>query len=206
MANELERRIEELGQERARLSAAIERIGDTLEATHDPDQLLHVIVETAVEATGASSAPLTTPGGVTRIGEPGADEQDLELPLVAGETTFGTLVLSSPGFDDEQLQIASSLVGQAVVALENARLHAIVARQAQVDGLTGLANRRHLEEATTLEVARARRFGTPLSVVLADLDDFKAINDTHGHAAGDLVLRTFAGVLQHALRDVDLAG
>jgi diguanylate cyclase (GGDEF)-like protein len=206
MANQLERRIEELGQERARLVAAVDRIGETLEATHDTDQLLHVVLETAVEATGASGAVLTTSRGVLRTGEADPEGKQLELPLASGQTTFGTLTLTGPRFDEEQLRTASSFAAQAVVALENARLHAIVARQAQVDGLTGIANRRHLEEALTLELARAKRFDTSLSIVLADLDDFKAINDRHGHPTGDLVLREFAGLLGHALRDVDLAG
>ncbi len=101
---------------------------------------------------------------------------------------------------------ASSLVSQAAIALENARLHRIVERQALVDGLTGVANRRHCEEALTSEISRADRLATPLTLVLADLDDFKAINDEHGHAAGDEVLREFAAVLRATLRDSDLAG
>ena len=59
---------------------------------------------------------------------------------------------------------------------------------------------------STAEIARAERLGTPLTLVLADLDDFKAINDDHGHAAGDDVLREFAAVLRATVRDSDLAG
>jgi diguanylate cyclase (GGDEF)-like protein len=86
------------------------------------------------------------------------------------------------------------------VALENARLHAMVERQALVDGLTGLANRRASADALQAELARARRLGTPLSVVL-DLDGFKDVNDARGHAVGDEVLRAFADVLRKTLRD-----
>jgi diguanylate cyclase (GGDEF)-like protein len=101
---------------------------------------------------------------------------------------------------------AVSLASHAVVALENARLHRIVERQALVDGLTGLANRRQCEETLTDELARVQRFGGSLAVVVADLDWFKDVNDRHGHPAGDTVLRAFADLLQEELRDVDLAG
>jgi diguanylate cyclase (GGDEF)-like protein len=82
----------------------------------------------------------------------------------------------------------------------------MVERQARVDGLTGLANRRASSDALQAEAARAERLGTPLSVVLADLDAFKDVNDAHGHAVGDQVLRTFADVLRETLRESDVAG
>jgi len=91
-----------------------------------------------------------------------------------------------------------------VVALDNERLHRIVERQALLDGLTGLANRRHGEEVLAAEVARAERFGGPVALVLADLDGFKDVNDRHGHPTGDIALREFADVLRGTIRDVDL--
>ena len=90
------------------------------------------------------------------------------------------------------------------MALDNERLHRIVERQALVDGLTGLANRRRGEEVLAVEIARAERFGGPVALVLADLDGFKGVNDRHGHATGDDVLREFADVLRETARDVDL--
>ena len=101
---------------------------------------------------------------------------------------------------------ASSLASHAAIALENARLHRIVERQALVDGLTGIANRRQCEDALTAEISRADRLGAPMTLVLADLDDFKAVNDIHGHTVGDDVLREFAAVLRATVRDSDLAG
>jgi len=207
MADQLETRLDELVKERARLSSAIEQIGATLAATHDPDQLLRVVLEVAVEAAGATSAELTNERGeIVRVGQPDEADELLELPLVTGQTSFGTLTLRGPEFSTEQRRVANSLAAQAVVALENARLHSIVERQALVDGLTGLANRRQIEETLTLELARAKRFGIPFSIVIADLDDFKTINDRHGHAVGDLVLREFADLVRHTLREIDLAG
>ena len=207
MADQLETRLQELGKERARLGSATDRIGATLAATHDLDLLRGVVLESMLEAAGATSAVLATERGeVLHVGRPDDDDERLELPLVAGQTSFGTLILSGPRFGEEQLRVANSLAAQAVIALENARLHSIVERQALVDGLTGLANRRHFEDALALELARAKRFGTPLTIVLADLDDFKAVNDRHGHTAGDRVLREFAAVVLETLREVDLAG
>jgi diguanylate cyclase (GGDEF)-like protein len=82
----------------------------------------------------------------------------------------------------------------------------MVERQALVDGLTGLANRRAATDALHAEAARAARLQTPLAVVLADLDGFKDVNDEYGHAVGDEVLRVFADVLRQTVRESDVAG
>jgi diguanylate cyclase (GGDEF)-like protein len=81
-----------------------------------------------------------------------------------------------------------------------------VASQASTDGLTGLANRRMLDEELALEWRRADRIGEPLAFVLLDLDDFKRVNDRHGHQAGDAVLRAVGDVLTSRVRQADLAG
>jgi diguanylate cyclase (GGDEF)-like protein len=207
MANQLQARLAELEAERGRLRDAIARFGEALSATHDVGQLLRVIVEAAIEATGAAGARLRSSGGaVVETGDLSVEGDRLELPLRSAQTEFGRLVLVGTAFDEEQRLAAGSLASHAAIALENARLHRIVERQALVDGLTGVANRRHCEEALVAEVARADRFGTPLSLVLADLDDFKAVNDLHGHPVGDEVLIGLAEVLRATVRESDLAG
>lgn len=207
MAAQLEGRLQELESERGRLRNAFNRFGEALAATHDPDQLLRVVVETAVEATGAAGGIVVGARGETiEAGDPDVEGERLELPLSAGSYSFGTLSLVAPEFGEEQRMTAISLGAQAVVALENARLHRIVERQALVDGLTGLANRRQCETLLATELARAERFEDSLAVVMADLDDFKDVNDRHGHPAGDVVLREFADVLRDTLRDADVAG
>ncbi len=207
MADQLQTRLDELEAERGRLRDAITRFGEALAATHDVEQLLRVIVEATVEATGATGARMAAGGGaVVESGDPDAKGERLALPITAGQETFGTLVLVGPAFDVEQRMTAASLASHAAIAFENARLHRIVERQAMVDGLTGIANHRQCEEALTSEISRADRLGTPLTLVLADLDDFKRVNDEHGHAAGDEVLREFASVLRATVRDSDLAG
>jgi diguanylate cyclase (GGDEF)-like protein len=206
MASQLETRLEELAAERARLRNAMSHFGDVLASTHDLDQLRRAIVETAVEATRASGGVLLGENGeLVQVGYPAKGRERVEVPLQAGTVSFGSLLLFADDFEDHDRMAAASLAAQAVIALDNARLHRIVERQARVDGLTGLANRRAGEDYLESELARVARFGGPLAVVVADLDDFKAVNDRFGHAAGDLVLREFAHALEEGIRDVDLA-
>ena len=206
MASQLQTRLDELTAERARLRDAISRFGEVLGATHDLDQLRRVIVEAAVEATGAVGGVLVGEGGeLVQSGFPDKGRERIEVPLRAGRVSFGSLLVFGDGFRADDHMNAISLGAQAVIALDNARLHRIVERQARIDGLTGLANRRACEDQLAVELARAERFGGPLAVVITDLDDFKEINDRFGHPAGDIVLREFARALEDGIRDVDLA-
>ena len=207
MAYQLQTRLDELESGRGRLRDVISRFGEALGATHDPDQLMRLIVEAAIEATSASGGILVgSSGELVKAGYPDRGRERIEVPLQAGSVTFGSLLLFGDAFEDEDRMTAISLASHAVVALDNARLHRIVERQALVDGLTGLANRRQCEDALAGELARVDRFGGPLAVVVADLDWFKDINDRYGHPAGDNVLREFGTLLGETLRDVDLAG
>jgi len=205
MADQLEARMEELDTERARQREATVRFGEALAATHDVDQLLRVIVETVVETTGATGGLVVGLGGeVVQSGTLSDRGETFELPLTAGRQSFGTLTLSGRGFTVEQRRTAATLVAHAAIALENARLHRIVARQALVDMLTGLANRRQCEEALAGELMRAERFGGSVAFVLADLDSFKSINDRFGHPVGDGVLVEFAETLRESVREIDV--
>jgi len=207
MAATLELRLAELETERSRVRGATARFGEALAATHDPGQLIQVVVQSAVEATGAAGGVVLGPDGeLARAGDPDAGFERLAFPLRVGSSDFGLLVLTSDSFEADHVETVASLATQVVVALENARLHRMVERQALVDSLTGLANRRSLEESLRIELARATRFGDSVCVVLADLDDFKSVNDKYGHAAGDEVLKAFAGALRKTARESDVAG
>jgi diguanylate cyclase (GGDEF)-like protein len=196
----------ELEEERRRLRETTLHFGEALAATHDVDQLLRVIVDTAVQATGASRGELSD-GGVVLISHGGERApMKLELPLVVGRESFGMLTLYGDDFSSDQRESAGWLVGHAVIALSNARQHRTVEQQALVDSLTGLANRRLCTAALEKELARAQRFDEPLTLVLADIDDFKRINDRWGHPTGDEVLKAFAHRLQESVREIDLAG
>jgi diguanylate cyclase (GGDEF)-like protein len=191
----------------ANVRDAVAIVGETLAATHNPNALLPVILEAATEATGAAGGAITT-RGVTRAarGARANGSERLEVPILVEEGVSSTLELyAQPGvFDDDSREAATWIARQGEIALENARLHSLVKQQAVTDELTGLANRRRFVAQLEAEVARAERSGTPLSVVLADIDDFKRVNDTWGHDTGDTVLRRVAAVLQAATRDVDL--
>jgi diguanylate cyclase (GGDEF)-like protein len=207
MAGQLEQRMRELEQERRRTRELTVRFGKALTATHDVDLLLNVIVETIVEATGADGgAIIGREGELARAGDTDVRARQLELPLTVAGDLFGKVVLTGAAFDEEQIDTATSLASQAAVALENAQLHTIVEAQALVDQLTGLANRRSLEETLQEEVSRAERFEGELCFVLADLDRFKSINDRYGHPTGDRALRVFAKTLREVVREVDSAG
>jgi diguanylate cyclase (GGDEF)-like protein len=84
--------------------------------------------------------------------------------------------------------------------------NAILERLSTTDALTGLRNRRYVADVLALEVLRANRYGTALSLLMADLDHFKRVNDTHGHLAGDAVLTATAGIVMKFLRGIDVAG
>ena len=105
--------------------------------------------------------------------------------------------------DDRRRLIELNAALQAQMA-ETERLHAQLREQALHDPLTGLHNRRYLFEAGPGLLERARRQGAPLCVVLLDLDHFKLLNDTCGHAAGDLVLQRFGQLLKDTLRKSDV--
>lgn len=102
----------------------------------------------------------------------------------------------------------ASLIGVTlIVSILHGRLGATMAqleRAAQTDSLTGLANRRHFAEELERELARTRRDGRPLTVIVCDLDHFKDVNDTYGHIVGDDVLHMVGQVLAETSREIDL--
>lgn len=207
MAAQLEARLAELEAERGRVRESLARFSEALAATHDAKQLLRIVAAAAVEATGARGSRIeSVDGSVAASGDADGGGVRLIFPLTASGERFGTLELVGDSFSKDQRMNAASLAAHAVVALENARLHGMVEKQALVDGLTGLANRRAATDALHAEAARAERLQTPLAVVLADLDGFKDVNDEYGHAVGDEVLRTFAEVLRQTVRESDVAG
>jgi diguanylate cyclase (GGDEF)-like protein len=209
MASQLESRRAELTAERLRVDRAIDRLGDALAAGNEPEALLTVVAESAVEATEASGARILRAGEtVVRTGDPDVGQEPATIPLQTGEGGEAEVLLlyPQPGtvLGQDALAAAHSLATQASIALENARLHRILARQAVTDDLTQLANRRRFDEALEHEVSRVRRFGGNLALIMADLDDFKAVNDDYGHQIGDDVLRTFADVVRTTVRAVDI--
>lgn len=118
---------------------------------------------------------------------------------------IGTMTVTRSGepFDDAQRDVFRYLIGQATASVENVALHELVSEQAVTDELTGLANSRAFREVMDKEAARAERFGHDLSLLMVDIDDFKLVNDTHGHLQGDEILRTVGRILDSESRGVD---
>lgn len=130
-------------------------------------------------------------------------------PLVIDEEVIGAYVISSNRQElvwaDHDLTVVGALAGEAARAIERARRYERELDQAHLDSITGLANHRQLTRTLDQEVARARRLNTSLGVVFCDLDLFKTVNDTYGHAEGDRVLTILAQVFHDSLRREDSA-
>ncbi len=134
---------------------------------------------------------------------------ELCVPLRVGEHIIGAINLESrqlAAFKEDDLRILSILAGHLAVIIKNARLFEEVQRLATIDELTGLNNRRHLFELGGREFKRARRYSQPLSAIMLDIDHFKQVNDTYGHAVGDQVLRNLAQRCLQNMRETDLLG
>jgi two-component system cell cycle response regulator len=130
-------------------------------------------------------------------------------PPSASPATLGVLALydrvGGDAFDGADLHTLRTFAGQAGVAVHNVRVHEEAQRLSLTDPLTGLWNYRYLRESLRREVERASRFKRMLTVLVLDLDHFKEVNDTYGHAAGDTVLGEFARRIRIGLREVDVA-
>jgi diguanylate cyclase (GGDEF)-like protein len=122
------------------------------------------------------------------------------------ETVVGVMTLSRSivgGFTSAELRLLELLADQAAVAISNASLHQQISRKAYSDTVTGLPNRRALDERLEQEVMTARRTGQPFSIIMMDLDGFKSVNDTYGHVLGDQVLRVYFNFMGLGLRTTD---
>lgn len=133
------------------------------------------------------------------------------IPLAAQGALLGLLHVSGPARADadadeaETTAAVAAVAEQLAMALANLQLRESLRMQSLRDGLTGLFNRRYLEESLARELRRCERRQLPLSVLMLDIDHFKRFNDEHGHAAGDAVLAHVASTLQSLVRAEDIA-
>jgi diguanylate cyclase (GGDEF)-like protein len=130
----------------------------------------------------------------------------ISIPLMMAGSVIGVMNLSRwlvGSFSSAELRLLQLLADQAAIAIINARLHEAVSRQALSDTLTGLPNRRALDRYLDHQVARSMRTGRPFGVLMMDLDGFKKINDTWGHAIGDRVLHDIAVFMASTSRASD---
>ena len=187
---------------------SVAMLGERLAAADDVDALLRVILDAAIKATGAVGGKVARPGeAVPRADESGGEVLRVLLHTNEPEGDSALLLYPPPeGFSAEAAGVAHWLGAHAGTAIRDARFHRVAQEQEVNDALTGLANRTQFTTTLQREFARAEEAALPVSVVLADLDDFKAVNDRFGFTAGDEVLKAFAATLQRGAREIDVAG
>jgi len=142
----------------------------------------------------------------TRVLEHGEDTA--EEVVVPGEGGNKRIYweIKTPIYEDENRARIWGLCGISTDITEREAMKEQFEHQAHEDYLTGLFNRRYFMEQGQSELSRTQRYGNALSVLMLDIDHFKAINDTRGHKAGDVVLQKLAGILRETLRTVDIVG
>jgi diguanylate cyclase (GGDEF)-like protein len=165
---------------------SIEELGDC-----DLESLFNGLGLGAFDFEGTDSETVISPHG-----------WQMAIPLQTSDALAGILLVEATAgeaFEESARRFAMAFGGQAGVALEHARL-------VTTDELTGLHNRRNFFELARREFRKMRRYEFSLTALMFDIDEFKAVNDTHGHAAGDEVLRAVAACCRQCVRSVDILG
>ena len=132
----------------------------------------------------------------------------IHVPLLARDAVIGTLMVASREshvYGEEQVKLLDQVARQIAAPIENSMLYLRAEQRSRVDELTSLFNRRHFEERLKEEVARHARHDGAFSVLMIDLDAFKAYNDMYGHPSGDVLLKLVAQLVASAVRDSDQA-
>jgi diguanylate cyclase (GGDEF)-like protein len=223
-------RLAALQRERRRLRIAVQRIGEAFASTLDTEALLTITMRASVDALDADGGRASTSDGMRAAAhdesacgaaleaaerraasthEPAEAMVDgawaLARPIGRPDAPAGVVSIarrSSP-FGREERELLDHLCEQASIAAGHAERHAALRRQAVTDELTGLANHRRLQELLGAAVARHERHEEPAGLILLDIDDFKAINDRHGHLTGDRVLKALGACLRSVCRATD---
>jgi diguanylate cyclase (GGDEF)-like protein len=157
----------------------------------DTDQRLRVVIQ------DRSSQPL---------GE-SDDLRSIIVPLMSRNRTYGYAgIYRKEPFGYTQESVFKRFCAHISTALEKISLFEEIKALSTNDGLTGLYNHMYVMERVDQEIQRSSRYGSPLSIIMADIDDFKEVNDTYGHIAGDTVLAHVAGLLKSGVRNIDCVG
>ena len=144
-----------------------------------------------------------------KLGEASTGDQFVAaVPLGPGEGEQGprgiiTVARRGRPIDEDDREVLRSLAAQATLALENVELHFQVQRQAVTDELTGLANHRRFQELLTTEMEQVRRYHYSVGLIMLDVDNFRNVNNVHGHPQGDIVLAEVARIVRESSRETD---
>lgn len=226
--HELSQRIRELERRNEEISL-LAGLAEHLLSAGDQQAIVDAVAATAPQLFSSESGLLALRererfrvvaawGAAPHVGETLADgyggtpwlpaPHQVAVPLVDRDERIGLFAVeTTPGARDSEAlrQLTTTAADLIGLALANVRLRDRLRDESLRDPLTGLFNRRSLDEALTREIQRANRTGAPLAVVMLDLDHFKAFNDRYGHAAGDSALRTLGRFLPARLRATDIA-
>ena len=136
------------------------------------------------------------------------DRRICTIPLICESKIVGALAIKSTEKEifPKDVEYLEQLSSQIAITINRANVYAEILKHATLDALTGFYNRHQLEVRMKQEVANAKRQHAPLCGIMTDIDFFKNVNDTYGHAVGDLVLKTIAKVIRGQLREYDIAG
>ena len=130
------------------------------------------------------------------------------LPLIAEDRAIGSLIVANRhqnAYSQRHMMLLEHISSQIAMHIENSQLYAEVKEQARIDGLTGLLNRRSLDEMMASEINRHSRYGGVFSLIILDLDSLKAINDSFGHLVGDNLLVKIGSIIKNKIRSADQA-
>ncbi len=129
------------------------------------------------------------------------------FPLISENSVIGYIVTKSTEdeISSQEIYYLQQLAKQVATTITRAKVYAEILKYATLDALTGFYNRRQLDERVKQEVSHAKRKGSSLCAIMADIDYFKQVNDTYGHATGDLVLKTISKIMRNQLREYDIA-
>ncbi len=148
------------------------------------------------------------PRVMTIPGTPVEPEALISIPLVSRSRIKGVFNLyragEDTGFSEDEFELAKRFADAAALAIDNAQTRALLEHEAQTDSLTGLFNHRSFHERLLAALQEASREHSPVAVLMLDIDDFKRVNDVHGHGVGDEVLKLIADSLRSVVRPEDV--
>lgn len=212
----IQQTLEESEKKYKNLAKAMEQVDDILYIT-DKFGTISYVNGAYCRHTGYSQAEVI--GQNSRISKSGMHDQgfykELWATILSGEVYRNTLINRKKNGDlyyekktitplKNDYQEIVGFISSGKDVTQETMLHQEVERIATIDNLTGVYNRHKFEELFTLESERSRRFSHPLSMILIDIDHFKAVNDTYGHDVGDAVLKRLAEIVQESIRKIDI--
>lgn len=173
------------------------------------ESVAYAIPSRVVRQVAAPGQPPVIPPEDAEIRDHVPAEVAVVAPLDFGDGDAGLLILgrrmTEAPYEPHDIALLRALADSSAVALRNADLLDRLRAQATIDPLTGCHNRRGFDEILTLEFSRARRYNRPLTLVLLDIDHFKAVNDQFGHEVGDNALQRIGRAVRHTFRNTDTA-